>query len=82
MAALQCELVTLKGTQEEEEYLWSTNHQTDSTTYGEPQGSSGCEKHRIRCSVTQSCLTVCYLMDCIAFQAPLSMEKAQDTGPK
>ena len=37
--ALWCEFLSPKGTQEGEEYLWST-------PYSEPQGSSGSEKHR------------------------------------
>ena len=45
IAALQCEPVSPEGTQEGE-YLWSSSHQTAATPYGEPQGSSECEKHR------------------------------------
>ena len=47
IAALQCEQVSPKGTQEGEEYLWPGSHQTAATLCGEPQGSSGCEKHTI-----------------------------------
>jgi len=37
IAALQCELVSPKGTQEGE-YLLSNSHQTTTTLYGEPRG--------------------------------------------
>lgn len=43
--ALQGELVSPEGTQEGE-YLGSSSHQTAATPHCEPQGSSGCEKHR------------------------------------
>ena len=39
------ELVSPEGTQEGE-YLGSSSHQTAATPHCEPQGSSGCEKHR------------------------------------
>ena len=38
IAALQCEPVSPKGTQEGEEYLPSSIHQTAVTPYGEPWG--------------------------------------------
>ena len=45
-AALQCELVSPKGTQEGENAI--CGHLTAAVTpYSEPQVSSGCEKHRI-----------------------------------
>ena len=44
--ALQCEMVSPKGTQEGEECLWSNSHQTAATLWW-AIGSSGCEKHRI-----------------------------------
>ena len=47
VTAFQCQLVSPKGTQEGEKYLWSTTHQTAATSYNEPQGSSGCGKHNI-----------------------------------
>ena len=47
IAALQYELVSPKGAQEGEEYLWSSSHQTAATPYGELQGSPWREKHRI-----------------------------------
>ena len=47
ITAHQCELVNPKGTQEGKESLGSSSHQTAVTSCGEPQGSSGCEKHRI-----------------------------------
>ena len=37
--ALQCELVSPKGTQEGEEYLWSSNNQMAATPYGKPKGA-------------------------------------------
>ena len=37
IAALQCELVSLKGTQEGEEYLQPNSHQTAATMYSEHQ---------------------------------------------
>ena len=44
IAALQCEVVSPKGTQEGEEYLLSSSHLTAAVTpYSEPQESSGCE---------------------------------------
>ena len=51
IADFQCELVNPKETQEGEEYLPSSNHQTIGIPYSEPQGSSGCEKYRT-CQVT------------------------------
>ena len=39
--------MSLKGTQEGEEYRCSSSHQTAATLYREPQGSFGCEKHRL-----------------------------------
>ena len=47
IAAFQCEPVSAEGTQEGKEYLSSSSHQTAATPYGEPQETSGCEKHRI-----------------------------------
>ena len=42
----QCEMAAAnKETQEGEEYLPSSSHQTAVTTYCESQGSSECEKH-------------------------------------
>ena len=35
------------GNTEGKEYLPSSSHQTAATPFGEPHGSSGCEKHRI-----------------------------------
>ena len=44
----QCEMVAAnKETQEGEEYLLSSSHQTAVTTYCESQGGSECEKHWI-----------------------------------
>ena len=37
--AFQCELTRSKGTQEGEEYLWSSNNQTAATPYGETKGA-------------------------------------------
>ena len=37
--ALQCELMSPKGTLEGEKYLWSSNHQITATPYNEPQGT-------------------------------------------
>ena len=45
IAALQCELMSSKGTQKGEEYLQSSNHQAAATPYNEPQQSSGYEKY-------------------------------------
>ena len=39
-AALQCELVNPKDTQEGEKYLQSSRYQTAATPFSEPQGSS------------------------------------------
>ena len=47
IATLQYELVSPKGTQEGEEYLWSSSHQTAATPYGELQGSLWWKKQRI-----------------------------------
>ena len=47
IAALQCELMNPKGTQEGKEYLPPHSHQATASPYKEPQGSAGCEKHRI-----------------------------------
>ena len=41
IAATQCELLILKGTQEGEEHLWSNSLKTP---YAEPQGNLGCEQ--------------------------------------
>ena len=47
IAVLQRKRVSPKGSQEGEEYLWPDSRQTAATPCGEPQGSSGCEKHEI-----------------------------------
>ena len=52
------------GNSGRKEYLLSCSHQTADTPYGEAQGSSGCERHRMKVKVTQSCLTLCEPMDC------------------
>ena len=44
IAALQCEFLSSKGTQERKEYLWTAAIRTTATQYSEPQGSSGYEK--------------------------------------
>ena len=46
ITVLQGELVSPEGTQEGE-YLGSSSHWTAATPRCEPQGSSGCENHRI-----------------------------------
>ena len=43
IAAFQCELVSPKGTQEEE-YLWSNSHQTAAIPYGGPKGAQDVKK--------------------------------------
>ena len=61
--------------------LPSSSHQTAATPYGEPQGSSGCEKHRMKVKVlvTQLCL---FEIPCtVAHQTPLSMNcPGKNTG--
>ena len=42
IAALQCELVSPKDTQEGKEHLLSSSIRTAATSYWEPQESSGC----------------------------------------
>ena len=38
--------LNLKGTQKGDKYLPFSSYQTAATPYGEPQGSSGCERHK------------------------------------
>ena len=47
IADLQCELVSCKDTQEEEEYLHFSSHQTVVMPYSKPQQSSEYEKYKI-----------------------------------
>ena len=53
IAALQSEPVSPEDTQEEEEYLLSSSHQTATTLYSEPRGNSGCESTGYRPQIAE-----------------------------